>query len=78
MAGVLTVVAEEVGRAVGLVWGGVGVAIRLNNQVMSVILKITSRIVHLLLLLTQKVTPVLFGIMFQYGVKYFFIKVSAF
>lgn len=55
MAGVLTVVAEEVGRAVGLVWGGVGVAIRLNNQVMSVILKITTRIVHLLLLLTQKV-----------------------
>ncbi|KAK4293565.1 hypothetical protein Pmani_033753 [Petrolisthes manimaculis] len=59
MAGVLTVVAEEVGRAVGLVWGGVGVAIKLNNQVMSVILKVTSRIVHLLLLLTQKAADLL-------------------
>ena len=55
MAGLLTVVAEEVGRIAGLVWSGVGVAVRLNNQVMTTILKASTRVVQLLLLLTHKV-----------------------
>ncbi|MPC61942.1 hypothetical protein E2C01_056020 [Portunus trituberculatus] len=55
MAEVLTVVAEEMGRVFGLVWSGVGVAMRLNNQVMNTFFKVTTRIVQLLLLLTHKV-----------------------
>lgn len=55
MAEVLTVVAEEMGRVFGLVWSGIGVAVRLNNQVMTTVLKVTTRIVQLLLLLTHKV-----------------------
>ena len=55
MAEVLTVVAEEMGRVFGLVWSGVGVAMRLNNQVMTTVFKVTTRIVQLLLLLTHKV-----------------------
>ncbi|KAK8721115.1 hypothetical protein OTU49_012927, partial [Cherax quadricarinatus] len=54
MAEVLTVVAEEMGRVFGMVWSGVGVAIRLNNQVMTTVLKASTRIVQLLLLLTHK------------------------
>lgn len=55
----LTVVAEEMGRVFGLVWSGVGVAVRLNNQVMTTVLKVTTRIVQLLLLLTHKAADLL-------------------
>lgn len=55
MAEVLTLVAEEMGRVFGMVWSGIGVAVRLNNQVMTTVLKVTTRIVQLLLLLTHKV-----------------------
>lgn len=58
MAEVLTVVAEEMGRVFGMVWSGVGVAVRLNNQVMTTVLKATTRIVQLLLLLTHKVLSI--------------------
>nr|XP_045622632.1 uncharacterized protein LOC123773156 [Procambarus clarkii] len=54
MAEVLTIVAEEMGRVFGMVWSGVGVAIRLNNQVMTTVLKASTRIVQVLLLLTHK------------------------
>ncbi|XP_063877224.1 uncharacterized protein LOC135109646 isoform X2 [Scylla paramamosain] len=59
MAEVLTVVAEEMGRVFGLVWSGVGVAMRLNNQVMNTFFKVTTRIVQLLLLLTHKAADLL-------------------
>lgn len=59
MAEVLTVVAEEMGRVFGLVWSGVGVAMRLNNQVMTTVFKVTTRIVQLLLLLTHKAADLL-------------------
>lgn len=59
MAEVLTVVAEEMGRVFGMVWSGVGVAVRLNNQVMTTVLKATNRIVQLLLLLTHKAADLL-------------------
>ncbi|KAG0726126.1 E3 ubiquitin-protein ligase RNF26 [Chionoecetes opilio] len=59
MAEVLTVVAEEMGRVFGLVWSGVGVAMRLNNQVMNTVFKVTTRIVQLLLLLTHKAADLL-------------------
>ncbi|XP_068222939.1 uncharacterized protein [Palaemon carinicauda] len=63
MAELLTVVAEEVGRIASLVWSGVGVAVRLNNQVMSTIIKASARVVQLLLLLTHKAAD-LFSLLF--------------
>ena len=55
MAEVLRIVAEELGRALGLVWSGVNVALKLNNRVMSIILSTANKLVQLLLLLTNKV-----------------------
>lgn len=52
----LTVMAEEMGRLVGLAWGGVGVAVKLNNTVMNTIFSAATRLVQVLLLLTQKTT----------------------
>ncbi|XP_064081508.1 uncharacterized protein LOC135198049 [Macrobrachium nipponense] len=63
MAELLTVVAEEMGRIASLVWSGVGVAVRLNNQVMTTILKASARVVQLLLLLTHKAAD-LFSLLF--------------
>lgn len=55
MTETLTFVAEEIGRAVTLIWGGVGIAARLNYEIMSTVITITTRMMHLLLLLLQKV-----------------------
>ncbi|XP_076064744.1 uncharacterized protein LOC143038905 [Oratosquilla oratoria] len=53
-AGLLTFLAEELGRVLGTVWGGFGVAFRLNNAVVSQVLDLLHNLVQLLLLLTQK------------------------
>ncbi|XP_037785398.1 uncharacterized protein LOC119581126 [Penaeus monodon] len=59
MAGVLTVVAEEMGRAFEMVWSGVAVAIRLNNKLMTTVFRAATRIVQLLLLLVNKAADLL-------------------
>ncbi|KAL7648794.1 UNVERIFIED_CONTAM: hypothetical protein RMT77_000701 [Armadillidium vulgare] len=62
MTEVLTLMAEEIGRAFALISSGVGVAVKLNYEVMSTFITLTSRIIQLLFLLTHK-TVQLFNIL---------------
>ena len=56
MAAVLTFLAEELGQGLGLIWSGVHVALKLNRQLIDVLINVATKLVKLLLLLTQKVS----------------------